>query len=212
MARGDRSQPSASQRSRSRPQPRSAAGSKSRSNRDIQGARRPRPDAIRESPAAPPLDRELPVPQPAGRWADTYGTGSGIEEEVERGRQPGYTRPANEERDRPPVQFRGSTGNPGGVEPAARSTRSGNFRGVGPRNYRRSDESLYEDVCEALTRNADVDATDIEVSVDQGEVTLRGTVSDRRAKRRAEDVADTVRGVRDIHNQLTVERGSSPAG
>ena len=50
----------------------------------------------------------------------------------------------------------------------------------------------------------DLDATDIEITVKGGEVTLEGTVSDRRSKRVAEEIVEGVRGVRDVHNRLTI--------
>lgn len=37
-------------------------------------------------------------------------------------------------------------------------------------------------------------------------MTLEGTVPDRRTKRLAEAVADSVRGVQDVHNRLRLER------
>jgi hypothetical protein len=40
---------------------------------------------------------------------------------------------------------------------------------------------------------------------EDGEVTLTGTVPSRRQKRLADDVADSVRGVKDVHNQLKVK-------
>jgi hypothetical protein len=78
-------------------------------------------------------------------------------------------------------------------------------RGRGPLDYRRADERVYADVCEALTDDAQVDATNIEVTVTEGEVTLSGHVASRDEKRRAEDVADRIAGVRDIHNRLKVQ-------
>ncbi|HYC01646.1 MAG TPA: BON domain-containing protein [Azospirillaceae bacterium] len=74
--------------------------------------------------------------------------------------------------------------------------------GVGPRNYARSDERIREDVGERLTADPYVDATDIEVTVSGREVTLSGTVADRRAKRRAEDIAESVSGVAHVQNNL----------
>src|SRR5215217_4567696 len=53
-------------------------------------------------------------------------------------------------------------------------------RGRGPKNWRRSDERIREMVNERLTDHDDVDATDIEVSVQDAEVTLTGTVTSRR--------------------------------
>ena len=78
------------------------------------------------------------------------------------------------------------------------------FRGRGPKGYQRSDERIREDVCERLTDDDYVDASDIEVTVAGGTVTLAGTVDDRSAKRRAEDVVESVTGVKDVLNQLRV--------
>ncbi|HET8649986.1 MAG TPA: BON domain-containing protein, partial [Gemmatimonadales bacterium] len=80
------------------------------------------------------------------------------------------------------------------------------FRGQGPRNYRRSDQRITEDVCDGLTEHPMVDASDLEVQVKDGEVTLTGTVPDRRSKRLARDIADSVAGVRDVHNEVTIRR------
>lgn len=82
----------------------------------------------------------------------------------------------------------------------------GVFHGKGPKNYVRSDERIREDACEQLAYHPYVDATDIEVIVRDGEVTLTGTVDARMVKRAAEDVVDHVRGVRDVHNHLRVRR------
>jgi osmotically-inducible protein OsmY len=51
-----------------------------------------------------------------------------------------------------------------------------------------------------------MDASDIEVSVHDGEVTLTGTVLLKSWKRMAEDLADEVPGVREVHNQIRVKR------
>lgn len=88
----------------------------------------------------------------------------------------------------------------------------GPHRGRGPRGYRRSNERLFEEVCDRLEAHGNLDASDIEVQVDGGEVTLTGTVPDRRSKRLAEAVAETVRGVVDIHNQLRLKRGEANGG
>ncbi len=79
---------------------------------------------------------------------------------------------------------------------------SGPYAGVGPRGYQRSDERIMDDVCERLTAHGHLDASDINVQVNNGEVTLKGTVPDRRMKRLAEDVTESVSGVWDVHNQL----------
>jgi hypothetical protein len=77
--------------------------------------------------------------------------------------------------------------------------------GKGPR-HQRSDVTVREDVCEALAYDEALDATGIDVTVDDGEVTLRGTVGSRKEKRLAELVAAQVRGVRDVHNELRCEQ------
>lgn len=87
-----------------------------------------------------------------------------------------------------------------------RTTMGGQYYGRGPQGYQRSDESIREDVNERLTWHGDVDATNIQVSVDNGEVTLEGTVGERRQKRAAEDAIEDVRGIKDIHNRLRVDQ------
>jgi hypothetical protein len=87
----------------------------------------------------------------------------------------------------------------------------GRHYGRGPRNYRRSDDRIEEDINEQLTRHPEIDATEIEVNVNNGEVTLTGTVDDRYDKRLAEDIAESVSGVRDVHNQIRVSSGATGA-
>jgi osmotically-inducible protein OsmY len=77
-------------------------------------------------------------------------------------------------------------------------------RGRGPRDYRRSDARILDDVNLRLTDDALVDATDIEVAVQDREVTLSGTVASRYEKRRAEDIAEAVSGVTYVQNNLRV--------
>jgi hypothetical protein len=81
---------------------------------------------------------------------------------------------------------------------------SGPHAGRGPKGYQRPDERIKEEICECLTRHGQIDASDIEVKVSNREVTLTGTVPGRQAKRMAEDLAESVSGVTDVHNQLRV--------
>lgn len=76
--------------------------------------------------------------------------------------------------------------------------------GKPPKNYQRSDERIFEDLCELITRESDVDASEVEIRVERGEVTMTGTVRDRADKREIEALADRVIGVKDVHNQLRV--------
>ena len=82
------------------------------------------------------------------------------------------------------------------------------YRGKGPKNYRRSDERIKEDVNDRLSEGY-FDASDIEVSVQNAEVTLTGTVNNRSDKRRAEDIAESVSGVTNVENRLRVKQSSS---
>jgi osmotically-inducible protein OsmY len=82
---------------------------------------------------------------------------------------------------------------------------SGPHRGKGPKNYNRSDDRIREDVCERLMQDAEIDASEIEVKVSSGEVTLSGTVSSKDEKRQAEDCIENLSGVKDVHNELRVE-------
>jgi hypothetical protein len=81
----------------------------------------------------------------------------------------------------------------------------GRFTGRGPKNWQRSDDRIREDINERLTDHPDIDAFEIDVQVKNGEVTLAGTVEERHTKRLAEDVAENVSGVREVHNQLKVQ-------
>ena len=84
--------------------------------------------------------------------------------------------------------------------------RDRNFRGRGPKAYRRSDERIREDINDRLTDHAYLDASDIEVMVKEGEVTLTGKVLDRTDKRLAEDVAESVSGVKHVQNNLRTDK------
>lgn len=82
--------------------------------------------------------------------------------------------------------------------------RRDDHRGRGPRNYQRSDDRIREDVSERLGDDVRVDASEIEVMVQNREVTLTGTVRNRNEKRWAEDIAESVSGVTHVQNNLRV--------
>lgn len=86
------------------------------------------------------------------------------------------------------------------------------FFGMGPKGYKRSDARIHEDVCDLLMEDDEVDATNIEVRVQNAEVMLTGSVDDRAQKRRAEDLAERVRGVSDVRNELRVSPRTEPVG
>jgi osmotically-inducible protein OsmY len=89
--------------------------------------------------------------------------------------------------------------------------RSGHY-GKGPRGYTRSDDRIREDVNDRLTDDWQLDASEIEVVVGNCEVTLNGTVNSRDDKRRAEDLAENVSGVRHVQNNLRVQPTSGTGG
>lgn len=100
----------------------------------------------------------------------------------------------------------GWRGEPGG------DLQPGPHRGRGPRGYRRSDARIIEDVSDRLMDDRYVDATEIQVEARDGEVTLTGTVDSREARRRAEDIAESVSGVTYVMNNLRVRQpGTSGA-
>lgn len=92
-------------------------------------------------------------------------------------------------------------------ESSSYSTAYGPYTGKGPKNYKRSDEKIVEEVNQALERNGDVDASEIEVTCTNGEVRLTGKVENRRAKREAEECAERIYGVKDVMNELKVDKG-----
>lgn len=84
-------------------------------------------------------------------------------------------------------------------------TQRGQFSGKGPKGFRRSDDRIKEEVCEALEYDSDVDASEIDVTVKEGICTLTGTISSRQMKRQAETCVENVRGVQDVKNELRVD-------
>jgi osmotically-inducible protein OsmY len=95
-----------------------------------------------------------------------------------------------------------------GDEDATRRRRM-DHRGRGPSNYTRSDDRIREDVNDALTDDWGVDASNVNVSVNNGDVVLDGTVATRLQKRRAEDCAEEVSGVKNVQNNLRVSERST---
>ena len=94
-----------------------------------------------------------------------------------------------------------------------RAETTGDHRGRGPKGYRRSDQRMQDDVSDRLTDDRYLDASEIEVAVKDGEVTLSGFVFRREDKRRAEDLAEHVSGVTHVQNNLRLRQDetSGPA-
>lgn len=93
----------------------------------------------------------------------------------------------------------------GGIEADGRlSDQIGVFAPRGPSGYRRTDSRIREDIVEYLTRHGEIDVGRIEVIVEDGEVSLTGTVTSREGKRLAQVVAEQCSGVKGVRNELTV--------
>lgn len=73
-----------------------------------------------------------------------------------------------------------------------------------PKGYVRSDERIFEDLCEALTQQRDVDVSQVWVTVKGGTVTLEGRVPSGRDKYRIEEMAEATRGAREVENRVRV--------
>ncbi len=86
--------------------------------------------------------------------------------------------------------------------------RRGQFYGKGPRGFSYSDEDIRRDISRALYEHGEIDASDIDVQVKNGEVTLTGTVDSRSTKNQIEElIEDEIHGVKDLNNQVRVKRG-----
>jgi hypothetical protein len=83
----------------------------------------------------------------------------------------------------------------------------GMHRGKGPKGYQRSDERIKELICERLSDDPEIDASEITVNVQGGKVMLEGSVDSRRTKNAAEDIAEQF-GSQEVQNNLRVSRQS----
>lgn len=82
------------------------------------------------------------------------------------------------------------------------------YAGKGPRGWVISDEKLLEKVCEVLLLSHEVDPSDVEVFVEQGVVTLVGTIESRGMKIVAGDLVGSVPGVVDVFTRLRIKDGT----
>ena len=82
----------------------------------------------------------------------------------------------------------------------------GPYYGKGPKGYKRSDERIREDVCDRIAQQGHIDASDVEVKIEGGVVTLSGTVAHRHHKRVLEHMVERVLGVGEVSNELRIKR------
>lgn len=76
--------------------------------------------------------------------------------------------------------------------------------GKGPKYYRREDEELKIKLCEMLKNDRFLDASKIEVCIQEGAVTLKGSVLDSESKNYVTDLISHVDEVKVLANQLEV--------
>ncbi|HEX5387353.1 MAG TPA: BON domain-containing protein [Gemmatimonadales bacterium] len=69
-----------------------------------------------------------------------------------------------------------------------------------------TDEQIWEEIHERIMGHPDIDVTQVEVVVEEGDVTLTGRVARREDKWLAEETARSVPGVRDVRNRLKIAR------
>lgn len=82
--------------------------------------------------------------------------------------------------------------------------------GKGPKGTRPTDNGLHDTVCHALEQDPAVDASGIEVIVNDGEVFLTGIVADGQQKVLAEQAVAPVSGVRAVYNRLEIPTAGPP--
>ena len=90
--------------------------------------------------------------------------------------------------------------------------RTGPHRGKGPKGYKRSDERIKDDVNDRLSDDSFIDASEIDVTCEDCEIVLTGTVDSKEEKRRAEDIAERVSGVKNVENRLKVRSRENTSG
>jgi osmotically-inducible protein OsmY len=141
-----------------------------------------------------------------GGWGGTQSSGWGSsgggmsDRGAERGRERGFLERAGDE----VSSWFG--------DDEARRRREADHRGKGPRGYTRSDDRIREDVSDRLSDDRMIDASEIDVTVENAEITLSGEVDSRQAKRRAEDCAEQVAGVKHVQNNLRVKSSGPGLG
>ncbi len=79
----------------------------------------------------------------------------------------------------------------------------GPYTGVGPKN-RETEDATGQEVYSRLTQHGQVDASLIEVTIDNGEVLLEGTVDSEETRRAAEEAVASISGVTRVQNLLAV--------
>lgn len=85
----------------------------------------------------------------------------------------------------------------------------GPYSGLGPIGYDSAGDPIGQEVYSRLTQHGHVDATEIEIVIDNGEVLLEGTVDSEATKRLAEEAVASIGTVRSVQNLLRVRTDES---
>jgi hypothetical protein len=98
----------------------------------------------------------------------------------------------------------GSDGLPEYTDDESKRPRFNSGHGEQSEGTARSDSDVEKDVRERLEAHPDIDAQQISLTVENGEVTLAGRVSDAKARSAVEEEARGVAGVQNVHNRLEI--------
>ena len=146
----------------------------------------------------PPLDADVSVgdnrPHPYSMWGQDEGGYAGVRN-AQYGDEPINSAP-------PDFGAEGGWGREGGWNRGG----TGALRRTGPKGYKRSDDRITEDLCEHLMDISEIDSSDVVVRVEEGRVTLEGTVPHRSMRYAIEDIAAQTLGVTDVENNISVPR------
>jgi hypothetical protein len=85
----------------------------------------------------------------------------------------------------------------------------GPFWGLGPKGYVRSDARTRQEICETIACQGWIDASGVDVKVEQATCILTGSVEREDHKRALELLVARVRGVGSVRNQLCLGRPPS---
>lgn len=81
----------------------------------------------------------------------------------------------------------------------------GPYSGLGPKGYNDAGDPTGQEVASRLTQHGQVDASNIEITIDNGEVLLEGTVDSEETKRLAQEALESIAGVGSVQNLLQVQ-------
>ncbi len=97
-----------------------------------------------------------------------------------------------------------------GPGPFELEAQSRTYNGFGPKGYKRSDNSIEEEVCEMLVHTRDLDVENVFIKVHDGVIKLSGSVRSRPEKFLIEDIAEHVSGVVEVENSIRVLKNTPP--